>query len=207
MSDGHTDQLFEGILTGARAEARTIVERAHQEAALLRATFQRKIEEVARQEHMVAQQRIEQIRRHEESTLRNLQRRHAVSHGQRLSMHVLESVARRMASLLESEGYRDILVRWIAEAAVGLDRPEAIVNCFFREKVDETMLRESELLVRQATGKEISLGFGGAILTGQGVEVTSLDGKVAYNNQVSTRLVRLERRLKELMEGQACRRE
>jgi hypothetical protein len=62
------------------------------------------------------------------------------------------------------------LVRWIAEAAIGLDRPEAIVNCSFREQIDADMLRSGERLVKETTGRDVSLHFGGAILTGQALD-------------------------------------
>jgi vacuolar-type H+-ATPase subunit E/Vma4 len=206
MREGDADRLFEGILEGARAEAAAIVARARQESELISSSNRKKIDDAIEQEKRAARQRIAQIKRQEESALRNLERRHAVSHGQRLRGAALELVAVKMAALVGTDEYRETLVRWIAEAAIGLDRPEAIVNCSFREQIDADMLRSGERLVKETTGRDVSLHFGGAILTGQGIEVTSTDGKVAYNNQVSTRLVRFERHLKELMEGQACHR-
>lgn len=204
MSNGHTDRLFEGILESARSEARSIVERAERDAALTSATYQKKIADAAEQERRATENRLAQIKRLEESAIRNLERRHEVTYSQRLRQFVLDEVATRMTALVGTERYRNALVGWIAEAAIGLDKEAAVVRCSFRETVDEPMLRESERLIRQAYGKQVSLRFGGAVLSGQGIEVTSNDGKVAYNNQVATRLIRKERQLKELMEGAPC---
>ncbi len=205
MSTGHTDQLFEGIVQGAQQEAITITERAKRDAEVVRASYSKKIADAKLLEQRNTEKLLEQIRRKEESTLRNLERKHTVSHSERLRQAVLENVSKRMAALVSSESYRNILVGWIAEAAIGLDRGEALVHCSFREQVDDSMLREAEELVKEHTGRTVVLRFGGATLTAQGVEVASLDGKVAYNNQVATRLIRHERDLKELMEGKTCR--
>jgi vacuolar-type H+-ATPase subunit E/Vma4 len=63
------------------------------------------------------------------------------------------------------------------------------------------MLQEAREIVKTTTGKDVALQLSKTPLTGQGVEVSTLDGTVAYNNQVATRLLRKERDLKELMEG------
>lgn len=205
MSTGHTDQLFEGIVQGAQQEAITITERAKRDAEVVRASYTKKIADAIDLEQRNTEKQLEQIRRKEESTLRNLERKHTVSHGERLRRAVLEQVSKQMADLVVSASYRNILVGWIAEAAIGLDRGEALVHCSFKEQVDDSMLREAEALVKEHTGRIVALHFGGATLTAQGVEVSSMDGKVAYNNQVATRLIRHERDLKELMEGKTCR--
>lgn len=205
MSTGHTDQLFDGIVQGARQEAITISERAKRDAEVVRASYTKKIADAIELEQRNTEKQLEQIRRKEESTLRNLERKHTVSRSERLRQAVLERVSKRMAELVASESYRGVLIEWIAEAAIGLDRGEALVHCSFKEQVDDSMLREAEKLVKEHTGRIVGLRFGGATLTAQGVEVSSLDGKVAYNNQVATRLVRHERDLKELMEGKTCR--
>lgn len=207
MSTGHTDQLFAGILQSAHTQAATILERADQDAQSIRASTEKRIEVAREQERKAGEKRIEQIHKLEESTIRNLERRHEVASSERLRKLILEAISRKMAALVETETYRSTLIGWIAEAAVGLDRGEAVVSCSFRERVDESMLREAEKLVKQTTGKVVKLKVGETPLTGQGVEVSSTDGSVAFNNQVATRLIRHERELKELMEGQPCRKE
>lgn len=204
MNEGHTDQLFEGILESARSEAAEIISRAKRDADLTLATYHKKIAEAVEQEKRFAEMRLVQIKRLEESSARSMERKFEVARGQRLRIATLESVARKMSLLVGTEGYRQVLIGWIAEGVIGLDRFEAVVRCSFTETVDENMLREAEQLVFRFTGRHVTLQFGGATLTGQGVEVSSTDGKVAYNNQVATRLVRHERKLKELMEGQTC---
>ncbi|WP_422481867.1 V-type ATP synthase subunit E [Pleomorphochaeta sp. DL1XJH-081] len=201
MSGRSSDQLFDGILEGARTKAKTIIERAMQDAAAVQTSYTKKIADAIAQEEKATEKRLEQIRRHEESTIKNLQRRYTVGRSERLRTLVLDSVTKKMEALRDDPSYRQILIAWIAEAAVGLDRGEGLVSCSFRETIDEEMLQEAREIVKTTTGKDVALQLSKTPLTGQGVEVSTLDGTVAYNNQVATRLLRKERDLKELMEG------
>ncbi len=207
MSEANTKQLFAGIIEAANHEAQAALAKAQEDVEQIKASYAQRIEELNHKEEAISVKQINQIKRSEEMTMRNLERRYRVSLTQRLRKMVIEETAKEMAALVGTQEYRSVLVEWIAEGAVGLDREEAQVNCSFREEIDDEMLREAEALVKKALGKVVKLKFGGAVLTGQGVEVVSMDGKVAYNNQVATRLIRFERKLKELMEGEPCREE
>ncbi|NLA93156.1 MAG: hypothetical protein GX842_06985 [Spirochaetales bacterium] len=207
MSEANTKQLFAGIIEAANHEAQAALAKAQEDVEQIKASYAQRIEELNHKEEAIGIKQINQIKRSEEMTMRNLERRYRVSLTQRLRKMVIEETAKEMAALVGTQEYRSVLVEWIAEGAVGLDREEAQVNCSFREEIDDEMLREAEALVKKALGKVVKLKFGGAVLTGQGVEVVSMDGKVAYNNQVATRLIRFERKLKELMEGEPCREE
>lgn len=207
MSEERTDQLFAGIIQAAQAESDAILERAQKDVEAVSDSYAKKIDDMGVQEQRATEKRLAQIKKQEESTIRKFERKYHVSQSERLRQLVLECTAERMVALASKKSYRKIQIEWIAEAAIGLDRSEAKVACSFKEQIDDAMLREAETLVKQATGKDIALQFSGATLTGQGIAVSSMDGKVAYNNQVATRMIRHDRDLKELMEGQPCRKE
>ena len=207
MSIEHADQLFDGILASARSESEMILGKARQDAQAVRESYDRKIEALKEAELKATEKRLEHIRKMTESTIRNLKRRYAVSHDQQLRTLVISLVSQKMATLVGTEAYRSVLIGWIAEAAIGLNSPEAQVACSFRETLDVQMMREAEDVVRRATGKQVHLRVHDEPLSAQGIEVSTPDGKIAYNNQVSTRLLRHERDLKELMEGLACHKE
>ena len=71
-----------------------------------------------------------------------------------------------MERLIETKEYRSILIKWIGEAAVGLNLDEAIVNYSFKESVDESMLKEAEQLVKNI-GRDVKLTLGNNNLTSQ----------------------------------------
>jgi len=203
--NGSNDQLFEGILQSAQNQASSILKKAQEDAQAVKASYDKKIDDAIEQEKRQTEKRLEQISHHEQSSIRNLKRRHEVSRSERLRQLVMDSVSRKMEALRDTPSYGKVLVGWIAEATIGLDREEAVVSCSFKEHVDEQMLREAEAVVLRAVGRKVLLQKDDKPLIGQGIVVSTPDGKVAYNNQVSTRMLRHERDLKELMEGQQCR--
>ncbi|MFA5570106.1 MAG: V-type ATP synthase subunit E family protein [Sphaerochaetaceae bacterium] len=200
----YTDQLFAGILESAKSEATSIIEQAQKDADAIAQSYEKRIADTIALEKKTTNVRLEAIAKVEESTIRNLERKHQVSYSERLRVATLQEVALNMEKLIQTKEYPQILIGWIAEAAIGLDRERAVVHCSFKEKVDEAMLRQAEEIVLKTVGKKVSLTLGSKVLSSQGIEVVSEDGKVAYNNQVATRLVRSERELKELMEGEPC---
>ncbi|MFA5514315.1 MAG: V-type ATP synthase subunit E family protein [Sphaerochaetaceae bacterium] len=207
MSEQQTDHLFEGILKSAKAEAAKILASCEVEGKGILGIYEKRLSAATEIEKRQTKIKVEQINRNVESTIRNLQRRHSVSYTQRLRELVLELVAQKMEKLREEDSYRQVLINWIGEAAIALDKEEAVVDYCFKETIDTQMLISAQELIKQATGRSVKLKLGKNRLTSQGVEVVSTDGRVAYNNQVATRLIRLDRQLKELMEGQTCQEE
>ncbi|MGI6433568.1 MAG: V-type ATP synthase subunit E family protein [Sphaerochaetaceae bacterium] len=207
MSQAQDHQLFDGILSSAQAEAASLIERAKRDAELISATYLKRQQDAVEQEIKRGTLRLQQLQRSHESTLKALQRKSEVSRSMRLQQLVLDTVASEMEKRIGSSEYRQMQIEWIAEAAIGLDRPSAFVYCSFKETIDQQVLTQAQQLIKKMIGKEIELKYGGAVLTAQGVEVRSTDGKVAYNNQISNRLKRMERQVNELMGQTPCRSE
>ena len=197
--------LLDGIITNAKAESAAILERALAEESELAEMYRTKIQEVKDAEQRAMQAQLDEILRREESAIRNAQRKSELQKGDHLWSLVMDSVSVKMNALIEKPAYKDILVHWIAEAVIGLDRDEAVVRCSFKEKVTSEMLKAAQDLVLQNTGRNVALAFNQEPLSAQGVVVSSVDGKVAYNNQVATRISRYGRELKDLMEVYTCK--
>ena len=205
MSGLGTNPLLDGIIANAKAESATILERALAEESELSQMYLTKIQEVKDAEQRAMQAQLDEILRKEESALRNTQRKSELQKGDHLWSLVMDSVSRKMGALIDKPSYKDILVHWIAEAVIGLDRDAAIVRCSFKEQVTSEMLEAAQDLVLQNIGRKVTLTFNKEPLSAQGVVVSSVDGKVAYNNQVATRIGRYGRELKDLMEVHTCK--
>jgi vacuolar-type H+-ATPase subunit E/Vma4 len=205
MSDLGANPLLDGIIANAKAESATILERASAEEFELAEMYRLKIQEAKDAEQRAMQAQLDEILRKEESAMRNTQRKSVLQQGDYLWSLVMDSVSRKMGVLVSKPSYKEILVHWIAEAVIGLDRDTAVVRCSFKEKVTPQMLKEAEALVLANTGRIVSLSFNNEPLSAQGVVVSSVDGKVAYNNQVATRIGRYGRELKDLMEVYTCK--
>ncbi len=115
---------------------------------------------------------------------------------------ILEKVERELSALADTPRYREVLIDWIAEAAVGLGAKQARVNASARERrlIDNEMLKQATRKASLVLGHDIALELDDAgPLAAQGVVVTAHDGRTAYNNQVKTRLMRRQTEIRNLI--------
>jgi vacuolar-type H+-ATPase subunit E/Vma4 len=119
-----------------------------------------------------------------------------------VSQRILTESSRKLAAMVGTPGYRAILKGWIAEAALGLNAPEAEVLASGPEmaQIDEVLLREAAAELKALSGVEVRLRrSSGHPSAGQGVMVTSADGRMAFNNQVATRIERYQSEIRRLI--------
>jgi vacuolar-type H+-ATPase subunit E/Vma4 len=207
MTEPISSPLLEGIITHAKEEAAAILTQAEKEVQQLVESYRIKSQEARDAESRLLQSQLEEIARKEESAIRNAERKKALQQRDYLWQIVMKELYRKMENLVGTSEYERVLVLWIAEATVGLDRAEAVVSCSFKEKVTPQMLKQAEELVLASIGKKVQLKISETPLSAQGIVVSSVDGKVAYNNQLATRIGRYDRQLKELMEVDTCKAE
>lgn len=98
-----------------------------------------------------------------------------------------------------------MLSLWIAEAAIGLGKKEAKVAYSSLYPVGEEELKRAQELVKEATGSDVTLTLDSLHIDGIGVVLTSLDGKVSYNNQLDTRLRRYQRDIRKIIQEENAR--
>ncbi len=119
-----------------------------------------------------------------------------------LIQDLMDRVEKRLAAMIDGPDYRTVLTSWIVEAAIGLDAETATVNASERERplIDAAMLDQARQAVLSKTGKHVTLTLSDAPpLKGQGVVLTSRDGRMAFNNQVRTRMLRKQRQMRRLI--------
>ena len=149
--------------------------------------------------------RLEQIQAREESARRSIDRLAELRSLDSAYTSVMAEVDKRLKDLLSDPSFSKTLVSWIAEAAIGLDRKEAKVSFSEKTPVTEEMLREAEALVKKETGASLSLSLDSERLSGAGVVVSSLDGKVSYNNQLEVRMRRYSRDIRRIVQEENAR--
>ncbi len=182
-----------GIEEDARAEAEKILSGASLAAGNRRQAAGRQAAEILGEARRKAQEQVEAIRRGGASTITVQTRRLALRLREEVIREILAQTSARLSRLADEPDYRPVLLDWIAEAAIGLNVPEAVVAVSERERkwLDAKLLREAEEKVRALTGQAVRLELSDQpALALQGVLLTSRDGRVAYNNQVPTRMLR-----------------
>jgi len=196
------DALLSGIREDAAGEAARIVQEAEAAAGRRLEAARAQGEELQREAGERAAAQGEALRRQGQASLRMEERRLQLKAREGLIAQVEQEVRRRLREMVGSKEYRRVLRDWIVEAAVGLNAPEASVNASAAERgaLDERLLREAESRVARLTGAKVSLSLAqGDPVVGQGIVLTAADGRVEFNNQVATRLLRAQSEIRKIV--------
>jgi len=194
--------LIEGIAQDAAAEARRLVEEAEKAAAERREATARQAQAILEEARGKAAEQSRSVRRQAASSAKMETKRIALRVREQAARLVLEQARERLARLVGSPEYREVLLGWIVEAAIGLGQAEAAVNASARELplLDPALLAEAEKRVQELGGRAVRLVKAeGEPLAGQGVVLVARGGRLAYNNQVSTRLLRRQTEIRKMI--------
>ena len=200
-----SNPLVSSIITDARNKADEILSTAAKEAQSIIAEAEEKARKGEEAEERSLSQRLEQIRLRKESARKSIDRLSELRALDSSYSEVMDEVTRCLDAAIGSPEIRKVLVSWIAEAAIGLDRKEAKVAFSDKTPVTEDMLREAEDEVRRITGSSVSLSLDPDRLICGGVSVSSMDGKVSYNNQLDVRIRRFQRDIKRIIQEENAR--
>ena len=197
--------LIQGILSEAEERAKETIAASEKEAEAIIAEAREKAVREAEMEKRSYSVRLEQIQAREESARRGIDRLSELKGLDTVYKDVMEEVDKRLQEKIASPSFSSVLVSWIAEAAIGLDRKEARVSFSEKTPVTVDMLREAEQLVRKETGASVSLTLDTERLSGAGVVLSSTDGKVSYNNQLDVRMRRYSRDIRKIVQEENAR--
>ncbi len=194
--------LIEGIAQDAQAEAQRLVEEAEKAAAERSQAAAQQTAEILGEARRKSEEQAAGVRRQAASAAKMQTKRIALRVREQAARQVLEQARLRLAQMIGTPEYRQVLLGWIVEAAIGLGLPEATVNASAPELplLEEGLLEEAGRRVRELTGREMRLiRAQGDPLPGQGVVLVGRGGRLAYNNQVSTRLLRRQTEIRKMI--------
>ena len=190
--------LIAGIEADAREEEERLLAEAEKQAAEKRKYGAQKIETLQAETRKRAEKQAEEIKSRMDSNVELELRRRALRLRDAILQDLMNRVEERMKTHITAPGYRDVLVNWIVEAARGLNVDAAAVNAGAgeRELLDDALLREA----KEKLDNKVELTLSEADPLGlQGVVLSSADGRLAYNNQVRTRIRRHQREINDLV--------
>lgn len=197
--------LIRGILDDARKKADEIISSADAEASSIVKEAELRAEKEKSSAEKSYALRLEQIKLREESARRNIDRLSELKNLDTAYKEIMAEAESRIAAKMAEPSFSDVLVDWIAEAAIGLDRKEAKVAFSVKTPVTDGMLRAAEDKVRELTGAAVRLSIDPIRIGGAGVMLSSLDGKVSYNNQLEVRIRRYQRDIKRIVQEENAR--
>ena len=197
--------LIQGILSEAEERAKETIAASEKEAEAIIAEAREKAVREAEMEKRSYSVRLEQIQAREESARRGIDRLSELKGLDTVYKDVMEEVDKRLQEKIASPSFSSVLVSWIAEAAIGLDMQEARFSFSEKTPVTVDILHEAEQLVRKETGASVSLTLDTERLSGAGVVLSSMDGKVSYNNQLDVRMRRFSRDIRKIVQEENAR--
>jgi len=204
------DDLIAGIAQDASKEAERILAEARKAAEQRIKTARDQGRAVIQQAESKAEEQAARIRARSASSMRMERRRISLKVREQAVQEVLTRVRQRLDDMVGSPQYRVVLLSWIVEGAIGLGAAEATVNASSRElkQIDKKMLQAAEVKIKELTGKKVTLTVvSGDPLVPQGVVVTAAGGRVEFNNQVATRLQRLQSEIRKQIQDRLWKNE
>ena len=200
-----SNALIDGIISEARKKAEKIIDDAAREAGRIMEDAHEEAERKKEAEKRAADVRLGAIRLKEESAKRSIDRLTELKMMDYSYSVVMERVGKEFETLAKEGKLRDSIVSWIAEAAIGLDKSSAVVSSSVLYPVDDSMLRDAERLVKAKTGASLSLSHDERKTNELGVIASSIDGKISYNNLLSTRIRRLMKEIRKIVQEENAR--
>jgi len=115
---------------------------------------------------------------------------------------IMSMVEQKLGLMIGNDMYREVLIGWIVEAALGLGVNTAMINASTEERavIDESLVDEVQAGIQQSGGLSMTIRLADEpALALQGIILTTENGRMAYNNQVKTRLLRQQRDIQRLI--------
>ncbi len=187
------EALVSGMEQEAQQEADKVIAGAQKEAERKILYTERQVESILNEAAKRAEAQAEKIRQQALSGVAVEAKRRSMNIQEDMHREVLHRAVSRIEKIADIDGYREVLIGYIVEAAVGLDVSAARVNATEHERsmITRELLVEAEKRVKKVTGKNVRLTLSGEPpLRKQGVVLTSEDNRTAYDNRIDTRLMR-----------------
>jgi len=189
-------ELISGIEKDAKKRAEEIIAEAQKRAEEKLRFAKQKVKSILAETEVRAKEQSESVRKRVLGGLSLEAKRRSMKLLNSVLQAVITRAREKLGELVQKPEYRNILRDWIVEAAVGLGADNAVIQTSKAEKklIDAKLIHAAENKVKKITGRSVSLSLSDdPPIAGQGVLLSSSDGKTAFNNQVSTRLLRKQR--------------
>jgi vacuolar-type H+-ATPase subunit E/Vma4 len=189
-------ELISGIEKDAEKRAEEVLTEARKRAEEKLRFAKQKVKSILDEAEARAKEQAESIRTRVLGGISLEAKRRAMKLKDKALQEVIAGAREKLNGLVKKPEYRNILRDWIVEAAVGLGADKAVIHTSKAEKklIGSKLIHAAENRVKKITGRSVSLSLSDdPPLAGQGVVLSAVDGKTAFNNQVSTRLLRKQR--------------
>ena len=196
------DLIVKGIIEDAKAESEKVVKDAKKQAEEKVMFAKNQAESIITEAKKKAEEQISALQKRYTSFIELETKKRKMKLRENVYNMVIESVKRRLKNMINDAVYISILKRLIYEAAVGLFEKEAVIRTSSEEVniIDKSMIHDVEKKLKDSLKLDVKLILDKEEkIRGQGVIIYSTDGKRAFNNEISTRILRKQREIQEII--------
>ncbi|MFO7781351.1 MAG: V-type ATP synthase subunit E family protein [Spirochaetia bacterium] len=202
-SNQDAKEIIDGILADAREEAEKIRSEAKSRVEDRRMLLSGRVQRVKDDAVSEAKKRIEEINRRTDAEISRAQRRNELARRRDVLAAVQQRARERIVEMSRegSDAYRQAMIGWIAEGAIGLEGTELTVSVAAGEtELLRDLLEEAQRTAREVGGRDVTLTAAAEPHAGSpGVVVSSPDGRTLYDNRVDSRIRRHETEIRRLV--------
>jgi vacuolar-type H+-ATPase subunit E/Vma4 len=194
-------QIIDGILAEAEEESARILKEAENAAQDTAKSAANQLQKVAADAEASADEQVGRIETAARTRLEAAERRIGLETREKLYFDLTSSALVKLHNSIDTPMYQGIISSWIIEAALGLRATSVKVNCSQEEKaIVSGILSAVESEIEKIGGISVKAEMSDEPpLTLPGVLVTSEDGKTAFNNQISNRMLRYQSEIRKLI--------
>lgn len=200
MSTQGEQAIITGIETDAESEINRILSEAQVYVEQKKKSLQSQLSVIVEKGRAEAEAAALLLQKTEKSALAVEKRRATLALREKTCAHIVKRIEENLETLpREKERYGKLLLDLTTEALSGLDADEAVifVSRIDKDFMDETLVRTATERANALTGRKISAQLSPQFEGKQGVFVRTKDGRMGFNNQIQTRLRRMEDRIRE----------
>ena len=198
--------ITRGILAEAEEKGGALLQKARAQAASIIAEAEKKAEKVRSEEEASRNVRLEMIRDTEKKAIEGLDRVYALRHEENAVDKVMKTVAALEEEYLSDEAKREqLLSDLVTEAALAVGTEEVVISSSdelspeMLSRCEERLLADFGLSLRLRTGSDAPSSFG--------VIASDPEGRIIYDDTLSTRTSRLSREIRQIVGEAVCRKE
>lgn len=185
--------LIDSIKKEAHDEAQKILDSAYRVVEERKKSTDEQIMKIKADNDEKASQQVNAIAQDGIRKIESLKRKQMLALKTEIVNHVIERVNEKFNDLLSQPEYKEMMIEWTVEAALGLAEKDPIlrVTASCRPLIDDVFLNQAAQRYRELTGEDIIFTLAPEVITkGYGIVLESKNGKMGYNNLLETRLDR-----------------
>ena len=198
--------ITRGILAEAEEKGGALLQKARAQAASIITEAEKKAEKVRSEEEASRNVRLEMIRDTEKKAIEGLDRVYALRHEENAVDKVMKTVAALEEEYLSDEAKREqLLFDLITEAALAVGTEEVVISS--SDELSPEMLSRCEGRLLADFGLSLRLRTGSDAPSSFGVIASDPEGRIIYDDTLSTRTSRLSREIRQIVGEAVCRKE